>query len=100
MTESSASFNNFFSTGRQFGLNVKPSSHEHTFKEFKKVAVDTAAKSVNPFLDYLATNDAVFSGEVKNQINSVMAQKFSTEILLNKADEDVNGPRASFDMNF
>lgn len=100
MTESTASFNNFFNTGRQFGLNVKSSGHEHTLKEFKKVAIDTATQSVNPFLNFLATNEDVFSGEVNNQINSLMAQKFSTEILLNKADEAVNGPRASFDMNF
>lgn len=97
MTQASTAFNSFFGNARTFGSNVVPT---RTIKEVANTGVKTAGKVFEPVFTFLEEGDNVFTGQVGHEINSIRAQAFNTTLLMDKADEAVNGKPPKFDMSF
>ena len=98
----SASFNNFFGNSKRFGLNIKVNVDvpRRSLQEVKKAATKEAQQIVNPFSNFLASNEDVFNGNVEREIIKTQAQLFNTTMILNDAEERVNGKAPRFDANF
>jgi hypothetical protein len=96
MTESS--FTNFFNKSQGFGLNIKVP--EKTLGQIGKTAGDVAGGVLEPLFTYLEKNENVFSGDISHEINKIRAENFTMGVMLNAADEKVNGPRPKFDSKF
>ena len=73
---------------KSFGLNVVPDLRNG------KQAAHTVEKAIGdmwePVLDYLATNDNVFSGEVANEINRINIQTMQLGTIVNADREAKN----------
>lgn len=95
---SEASFSNFFNNSRAFGLNVKVP--ERTIRQIGQTAAGTAGSVLEPIFTYLEENESVFNGDITTELNKMRVQNFNTTIIMQAADEKVNGVRPSFDMLF
>mgnify|MGYP005758968109 FL=1 len=73
---------------KSFGLNVIPDLRQG------KQAAHTVEKAIGdmwePVLDYLATNDNVFSGEVAKEINKINIQTMQLGTIVNADRETKN----------
>lgn len=96
MTESS--FSNFFNNSQSFGLNVKVP--EKTLRQIGKTAGNMAGGVLEPLFTYLEENKNVFSGDIAFEINKVNAENFTMGMMLQQADEKVNGSKPKFDSKF
>lgn len=96
MTESS--FSNFFNNSQGFGLNVKVP--EKTLRQIGKTAGNMAGGVLEPLFTYLEENQNVFSGDIAHEINKVNSENFTMGMMLQQADEKVNGARPKFDSKF
>lgn len=92
-----SSFSNFFNNSQAFGLNIKVP--EKTLKQIGKTAGNAAGGVFKPLFEYLEENENVFSGDITNELNKTLAQNFNTSLMMNAADEKINGPRPRFDIN-
>lgn len=95
---SESSFTNFFNNSQTFGLNIKVP--EKTLQQIGKTAGNAAGGVFEPLFTYLEENENVFSGDVMQELNKTYAQSFNTSLIMNAADEKVNGPRPKFDAMF
>lgn len=72
---------------KSFGLNVIPD-----LKSGTKVATQSMEKAIGnmwePVLDYLATNDNVFSGDVAREINKLNVQTMQLGVIVNGEGEN------------
>lgn len=93
-----SSFTNFFNNSQSFGMNVKVP--ERTLKQIGKTAGDVAGGVLEPLFTYLEENENVFSGDITNEINKMRAENFTMGMILQTADEKINGPKPSFDAKF
>lgn len=96
MTESS--FTNFFNNSQSFGLNIKVP--EKTLQQMGKTAGNVAGEVFGPLFTYLEENENVFSGDITHELNKTLAQNFNTSLVMNAADEKVNGPKPRFEAQF
>ncbi len=98
----STSFNNSYSASYGFGQNVvthggagngdkKETKVDVSVKDYGEVANRSLAEFANPFFKYLADNENVFNGNVQEEIIKTQTQMFNTGVILNEADEKVNG---------
>lgn len=94
----SESFTNFFNNSQSFGFNVKVP--EKTMRQIGKTAGNVAGGVFEPLFTYLETNENVFSGDLTNELNKKRSEHFNMSLMLNAADEKVNGPRPKFDARF
>lgn len=93
---SDMSFTNFFNNS--FGLNVKVP--EKTLQQIGKTGSDFAGGVFEPLFTYLEENENVFSGDINHELNKLRSATFNTALVMQSADEKVNGKKSSFDMNF
>lgn len=93
-----ASFSNFFNNSQRFGLNVKVP--EKTLRQVGQTATNLASGVIDPLLNYLETNENVFSGDVTHELNRIRSESFNTTLAMNAADIKVNGDKPTFDANF
>lgn len=93
-----SSFTNFFNSSQGFGLNVRVP--EKTLRQIGKTAGNVAGGVLEPLFTYLETNKNVFSGDVTHEINRMNAENFTMGMMLQSADEKVNGPKPKFDAKF
>lgn len=93
---SDMSFSNFFNNS--FGLNVKVPTR--TIQQIGKTSSDVAGGVFEPIFTYLEENENVFSGDITHELNKLRTATFNTNLVMDAADEKVNGPKPSFDMNF
>lgn len=96
MTESS--FTNFFNKSQSFGLNVKVP--DKTMQQIGKTAGNVAGGVFEPLFTYLEENENVFSGDITKELNKNRAANFNMGLIMNAADEKVNGPKPKFDTMF
>ena len=76
-----------------FGLNI--ALPKKSFEDVKKAAKKELENiTVNPFIDYFAENDKVFSGEVAGQIKKYQAQIYSLGQIMREGQ-----PRTTFKMD-
>lgn len=92
------SFTNFFNNSQAFGLNVKVP--QRTLKQIGKTVGETANGVFEPLFSYLEENENVFSGDVTHELNKMRSENFNTTLILQAADEKVNGARPKFDAKF
>ena len=73
---------------KSFGLNVIPDLKQgkHPVQSVEKAIVDMC----EPVLDYLATNENVFSGEVAQEINKINIQTMQLGTIVNADRETRN----------
>ena len=92
-------FTNFFnnSTGG-FGLTLK--AHERTLQQAGQTLGKTAGGVLEPLFTYLEENENVFSGDLTNELNKGYTENFNMTVMMNAADEKVNGPKPTFDAKF
>lgn len=95
---SEASFTNFFNNAQTFGLNIKVP--EKTLRQIGQTVGNTAGGVFEPLFTYLEENENVFSGNVTHELNKTRAESFNMSLIMNAADEKVNGPRPKFDAKF
>lgn len=93
-----SSFTNFFNNSQSFGLNVKVP--EKTLRQIGKTAGNVASGVLEPLFTYLEENKNVFSGDIAYEINKINAENFTTGMMLQAADEKVNGTKPKFDSKF
>lgn len=93
-----SSFTNFFNNSQSFGMNVKVP--QRTLKQIGKTAGEVAGGVLEPLFTYLEENENVFSGDISHEINKMRAESFTMGMMLQTADEKVNGPRPKFDAKF
>lgn len=93
-----ASFSNFFNNTRSFGTNIRVP--EKTLRQIGQTATKVAGGVFEPIFTYLEENENVFSGDLVTELNKKRAENFNTTILMQAADEKVNGPKPTFDMLF
>lgn len=93
-----SSFTNFFNNSQPFGLNIK--AHERTLQQAGDTLGKTAGGVFEPLFTYLEENENVFSGDISKELNKGRAESFNMTMMLNAADEKVNGPKPSFDTQF
>jgi hypothetical protein len=93
-----SSFNNFFNNSQGFGANIKVP--EKTIEQIGKTGSNVAGKVFEPLFTYLEENENVFSGDITDEMNRLRAANFNTTLLMDIADEKVNGARPSFDAKF
>lgn len=87
-----------FNNAQPFGLNVK--GHSRTLTQFGDTLTNTAGGVLDPLFTYLEENETVFNGDITKELNKLYTAKFNTQILMDKADEQVNGSKPKFDANF
>ncbi len=95
---SETSFTGFFNTTQRFGLNVKVP--ERTLKQIGKTTGDVAGGVLEPIFNYLEKNENVFSGNIEHELNRIRTANFNTTLMMDAADEKVNGPKPKFDTLF
>lgn len=93
-----SSFSNFFNNSQSFGLNIKVP--EKTLKQVGKTAGNVAGSVLEPLFTYLEENQNVFSGDITKEINRINSENFNMSVILNSADEKVNGSKPKFDAKF
>lgn len=93
-----SSFTNFFNNAQPFGLNIVVP--EKTLRQFGRTAGNVAGGVFEPLFTYLEENENVFSGDIANELNKTRAENFNTTLMMNLADEKVNGPKPRFDAKF
>lgn len=93
-----SSFTNFFNNSQLFGLNIKVP--EKTLRQIEQTAGNAAGGVFGPLFTYLEKNENVLSGDVTHELNKILAQNFNTSLIMNAADEKVNGARPRFDAQF
>lgn len=93
-----SSFTNFFNNSQGFGLNVKVP--EKTLRQIGKTAGNVAGGVLEPLFTYLEENQNVFSGDIAHEINKINSENFTMGMMLQQADEKVNGQRPKFDSKF
>lgn len=93
-----SSFTNFFNNAQTFGLNVKVP--QRTIKQIGKTVGETASGVFEPLFSYLEENENVFSGDVTHELNRLRSENFNTALVLQAADEKINGKKPKFDANF
>lgn len=91
------SFTNFFNNSQSFGLNVKGS---RVLTQAGETLSSTASGVLEPLFTYLEENENVFSGDITKELNKTFVANFNMNMLLNKADEQVNGVKPKFDAKF
>ena len=106
MADTNANFlNNSYNASYGFGKNVvshggsnNESKVDVSIKDYGEVANRSLSSLANPFFDFLEKNENVFNGNVQEEIIRTQTQMFNTGIILNEADEQVNGkaPRLDF----
>jgi len=95
---SDSSFVNFFNNSQTFGMNVRIPGR--TLQQIGKTVGDTATGVFEPLFTYLEENENVFNGDITTELNKMHTENFNTQIMLNAADEKVNGSRPRFDARF
>lgn len=93
-----SSFTNFFNNSQSFGLNVKVP--EKTLRQIGKTAGNVAGGVLEPLFTYLEENKNVFSGDIAHEINKINTENFTMGMMMQTADEKVNGPKPKFDSKF
>lgn len=93
-----SSFTNFFNSSQGFGMNVK--IPEKTIEQIGKTGTNAAGKVFEPLFTYLEENENVFSGDLNHELNKLRAATFNTTLIMESADEKVNGARPTFDTKF
>lgn len=93
-----SSFTNFFNNSQSFGLNVKVP--EKTLRQIGQTAGNLAGGVFEPLFTYLEENENVFSGDITHELNKTRSENFNTTLMMNIADEKVNGPKPRFDTKF
>lgn len=93
-----SNFTNFFNGTGGFGITVK--AHERTLQQVGETLSNTAGGVFEPLFTYLEENDNVFSGDLTHELNKCYAENFNMTLLMNAADEKVNGPKPTFDTKF
>ena len=107
MAEANSTFlNNSYTASYGFGQNVVSHGSKNnekkevnvSAKDYGEVANRTLTSIANPFFKYLAENEDVFNGNVENEIRRTQVQMFNTGVILNEADERVNGKAPRLNM--
>lgn len=93
-----ASFTNFFNNSQTFGMNIKVP--DKTLKQIGKTIGNTAGGVLEPLFTYLEENENVFSGDLTKELNKSYSDNFNMTLIMNAADEKVNGPKPTFDTKF
>jgi len=92
------SFTNFFNSQAGFGLTLK--AHERTLQQAGQTLSTTAGGVLEPLFTYLEENENVFSGDLTKELNKGYSNNFNMTVMMNAADEKVNGPKPTFDAKF
>lgn len=92
------SFTNFFNNSGGFGLTLK--AHERTLQQAGQTLNKTAGGVFEPLFTYLEENENVFSGDLTKELNKSYSENFNMTVMMNAADEKVNGPKPTFDARF
>jgi len=91
------SFTSFFNNAQAFGLNVKGTG---ALTQVGDTLGNTAGGVLEPLFTYLEENENVFSGDLTKELNKTFAANFNLNMLMHKADEQVNGVKPVFDTKF
>lgn len=89
-------FTGFFN--QPFGLNVKVPTR--TIKQAGDTLGNTAGGVLSPIVDYLESNEKVFTGEIAEEIDKIFVQSFNIGAKLRAEDVKVNGDAPKFDTKF
>jgi len=92
-----SSFTRFFNNSQTFGMNIKVPTK--TLEQIGKTGSNVAGGVFEPLFTFLEENENVFNGDIEKELNKIRTANFNTTIILNAADEKVNGS-SSFDAKF
>ena len=95
MADSNFTFNRPY---KPFGLNVKVP--ERTIQQAGETLEGLVKAPTAPLFEFLEENEAVFNGDVANEINKANIQNFNIGSAMRMEDEKVNGRNPMFDMHF